>query len=284
MSSGLAGTAVRRSALSPVVGSLQVLTGTGADPVEDVGTGPALLQDAVLRGSGGWLRVYRPAPAVAFSRRDAVHPGFERAVRAADEHGFTPVLRAPGGRAAAYHQGALCLELVVADPDARSGTTERFVELADVLVEALTSLGVDARVGAVPGEYCPGQFSVNGAGRTKLAGTAQRVVRGGWFLGAVLLVDDVAPVRRVIWSVYRELDLACDVATVGSVSQLQGGITVDDVSVALFACLARRLPLVAASPPADLPVRARRAALGHPALVRPDSRVTSGPLPARGDA
>ena len=265
----VAAAATRASTLAPARGTVRVLTGSPLDPTDDVGAGPALLRDAVARGHGGWLRVYRPAPTVAFSRRDALHAGFARAVRASTEHGFTPVLRAPGGRAAAYHQGALCIELVVADADASTGSTRRFEELADVLLEVLRSFGVDAQVGAVPDEYCPGRHSVNGAGRVKLAGTAQRVVRGGWFLGGVLLVDGAGPVRDVIAPVYDALGLRCDVATIGSVSELCSGVEIDDVTSVLLAALARRLPLEAAHHPFDLLGRARAAALEHPALERP---------------
>ena len=42
----------------------------------------------------------------------------------------------------------------------------------------LGRLGVDARVGEVPGEYCPGAFSVNARGRIKLAGVGQRLISG----------------------------------------------------------------------------------------------------------
>ena len=231
------------SALAPAEGPLEVLDGRGRDPADEVATGPALLRRVSARGSGGWLRVYRPAPAVAFSRRDGLHAGYDRAVQAAAAHGFAPVVRAPGGRAVAYHEGALCLELLGSDPDVHRGTTGRYVELAAVLVEALTSVGVDARAGAVPDEYCPGRYSVNGAGRVKLAGTAQRVVRGGWFLGAVLLVDGAGPVRDVIDPVYRALELRCDVATIGSASELCPGLDIEDVAAAVRTALSRRVRL-----------------------------------------
>lgn len=275
------------SALAPSSGAVGVLTGAAADPADEVGTGPALLRSVAADGSGGWLRVYRPAPAVAFSRRDGLHPGFGQAVRVSEAHGFAPVLRAPGGRAVAYHEGALCLELVVADRDAHSGATQRFVELADVLVEALTSLGVDARVGAVPDEYCPGRYSVNGAGRVKLAGTAQRVVRGGWFLGAVLLVDGAGPVREVIDPVYRALGLPCDLATIGAASDLCAGIDVEDMEDAVVDALSRRLRLETPPRPDDLLSRSRRAALDHqhPDLpARAASRQAPHPTSAGGPA
>ena len=36
--------------------------------------------------------------------------------------------------------------------------------MADGIASALRGLGVDAHVGAVPGEYCPGDHSVNARG------------------------------------------------------------------------------------------------------------------------
>lgn len=258
------------TALAPVAGQLQVITGLDAAPAQDVGIGPALLRQVVSRGQGGWLRVYRPAPTVAFSRRDTLSPGFSRAVQLSLEHAFTPVLRAPGGRAAGYHEQALCLDLVVADDDPRAATTGRFLDLADLLVEALTSLGVDARVGPVPHEYCPGRYSVNGEGRIKLAGTAQRVVRGGWYLGAVLLVDGADPVREVIAAVYAALGMHCDITSVGAVSDVAGGIDVADVQTAVLAAFAHRVDMHTVDHPgglpADLMAHARRAALEHPDL------------------
>ena len=40
---------------------------------------------------------------------------------------------------------------------------------------ALQRLGLDARLGELAGEYCPGEFSVNLAGRSKVMGVGQRV-------------------------------------------------------------------------------------------------------------
>jgi len=37
----------------------------------------------------------------------------------------------------------------------------------------------------VPGEYCPGEFSINDGHGHKLIGTAQRLVRGAWLFGTV---------------------------------------------------------------------------------------------------
>ena len=106
----------------------------------------------------------------------------------------------------------------MADADAITGVQTRFAELAELLAGALRSLGVDARVGAVPGEYCPGAHSVNAGGRTKLIGTAQRIVKGGWLFAASVIVRDPEPVRAVLEAVYERLGVAWDPATVGAVA------------------------------------------------------------------
>src|SRR4029077_18956367 len=90
----------------------------------------------------------------------------------------------------------------------------------------------DAQVGPVPGEYCPGEFSINDGRGHKLVGTAQRLVRGGWLFGTVILVTDPEPVRDVLTSVYGALDLDWDPATVGAVDSSAAGVTVADVLVA----------------------------------------------------
>ena len=50
-------------------------------------------------------------------------------------------------------------------------------------------------MGEVPGEYCPGRWSVNAGGARKLAGIGQRVISGGAHVGTVIVVDDAAAVR-----------------------------------------------------------------------------------------
>ena len=64
----------------------------------------------------------------------------------------------------------------------------------------------------IPGEYCPGEYSVHaqlpasaGGGRIKLVGTAQRVVTGGWWFSTGIVVSDSAPLRAVTADVYRAL-------------------------------------------------------------------------------
>ncbi len=156
------------------------------------------------------LRVYRPAPAVAFGKLDALRPGYGAAVEAARAHGYEPVLRLPGGHAAAYHSASLAIDVVWALEDPVVGTHDRFAEEGERLAGALRTLGVDARVGEVPGEYCPGAYSVNARGRVKLIGTAQRLVRGAALLGASIVVGDGPGIRAVLDDVYAALELPWD--------------------------------------------------------------------------
>ncbi len=123
-------------------------------------------------------------------------------------------------------------------PDPASYLHQRFRVLSESLSEAMQLLGVtDARIGAVPGEYCDGEWSINAAGRAKLAGTGQRMSRHGWMWSAVLTVTRPDAVRRVLTSTYRELKLNLDPMTVGAVSDYVNGATMDEVIETVTACI-----------------------------------------------
>jgi lipoate-protein ligase A len=204
------------------------------DPALELALAPALLERVASGERGPLLRVYRPLPTVAFGRRDSFLPDFRRAAAAARQRGFTPVIRSAGGRAAAYHEGCLVLDEIVPESDAMSAIRERFAAGADRQARALRGLGVDARVGEVPGEYCPGEFSVNARGRTKLVGAAQRIIRGGWLFSAVVVVTGSETLRVVLEDVYGELGLEWDAATTGSVADEVAAVTIDEVRHALI--------------------------------------------------
>jgi octanoyl-[GcvH]:protein N-octanoyltransferase len=164
------------------------------------------------------LRVYRPGPMVAFGPRDRVAPGFADAVAAARGQGFGAVERLAGGRAAVFHEETVAFSWAIPDPRAREGIRRRFQAVAEILVEAIRPLGVDARIGEVPGEYCPGEHSINARGRTKLMGVGQRIIDGAAHVGGVIVVTGADRVREVLIPVYRALGLDWDPATVGSVA------------------------------------------------------------------
>ena len=217
----------------------------GRDPLLDTALGPALLQAVAGAGGPETLRIYRPRPTLAFSGRDCAAPGIGAAADAAEAANFAPVRRGPGGRAAAYHTGALCLDHVGVEVSGAPGAFSpqqirpRFIEFGEVLTGALRAVGVDARQGPVPGEYCPGEFSINDGRGHKLVGTAQRLVRGGWLFGTVILVTDPEPVRNVLVPVYEALELPWDPETVGAVQGSAPGVTVEDVRAAVLDALGR---------------------------------------------
>jgi octanoyl-[GcvH]:protein N-octanoyltransferase len=180
------------------------------------------------------VRVYRPAPTVAFGRLDRLRPGFADAVAAARAHGFEPVLRAPGGHAVAYDEGCLGIDELLGEPDPIAGMEGRFAASGERLAAALRSLGVDARVGPVPREFCPGEFTVNARGAVKLVGTAQRVLRHASLLAASVAVSGADRLRAVLVDVYAALELDWDPATVGAVGD-EARASLDDVERAVLA-------------------------------------------------
>jgi octanoyl-[GcvH]:protein N-octanoyltransferase len=190
------------------------------------------------------LRIARPGTTVAFAKRDAVAPGYEAAVQAAREHGFEATLRLAGGRAAVFHDGTMEIGHAVPDDEPRAGIHERFERTAGRLARALARVGVDARVGEVRGEYCPGRYSVSARGAAKLAGIGQRVVGGGSHTGVVLVVEGEDRINEVLGPVYAELGLDWDPAATGSVRAEVPGLGWDAVGDAIVAEYAQEYDLV----------------------------------------
>jgi octanoyl-[GcvH]:protein N-octanoyltransferase len=191
------------------------------------------------------IRIHRPGKEVAFGRQDIASPGYEGAAEAARAAGFAAVERLAGGRAAVFHRGTIAIARAYADPQPPKRTYARFEEMADLIADTLRGLGVDARVGEVPGEYCPGAYSVNARGATKLAGIGQRMIRGGAHMGGVVVASDGREVVRVLEPVYRALELDWDPARSGSVAEELGrDVDVGELEEALIAELAKRYELV----------------------------------------
>jgi len=205
--------------------------------------GPALsrvLMDQVATGQRGpTVRLSRPGRAVAFGRRDTTSTGYGAAAAAARSRGFAAMERIAGGRAAAYTEGTLSLTITVPDDTPARRTSARFEFAAGLARDALLDLGVDARVGEVEGEYCPGAFSVNAGGRRKLVGIGQRMIRGAAHIGFVIAVRDAEAVRAVLEPVYAALDLEWNPETVGAVDQDLPSVEIEQVEHALLDRLGR---------------------------------------------
>jgi lipoate-protein ligase A len=169
-------------------------------------------------GGNGFLRIYRPKPTAAFSPRDTTLPSYAEAAAAMQTMGFEPVERRAGGLLAVYDESALIVDLVAPHPDPREHVLERFRQLSSAIAAVLIEQGISASVGAIDGEYCPGDYSVNGGGRIKLAGLAQRIGRCGYHLGVVLSVTQSQRARVAVTEAYRILGLQFDPATFGAMS------------------------------------------------------------------
>lgn len=197
------------------------------------------LAHALLRRAGDGeldeaLRVYVPArPAVVFGRRDTRLPGYAAAVEAARAAGFDTAVRAVGGRAVAYTDHAVVVDHVRPEPQSAEGMDRRFEDFGRRFVDVFAGLGIDARVGPVPGEYCPGAHSVNARDEVKLVGTAQRVLPRAWLFSSLVNVGDRERVSDVLARVYGHLDLPFDPRSVGTLATEAPGVTTADVVAAV---------------------------------------------------
>jgi octanoyl-[GcvH]:protein N-octanoyltransferase len=179
------------------------------------------------------LRIYRPQPTVAFSRRESLMVGFTDAVEHAQSHGFSPIIRPTGGRAVAYDPGSLIVDLVTHDGPARKDNGHHFRGVGELFVGTLSELGLDARLGPVDGEYCPGQYSINARGRVKIVGTSQRVSRRARLLSASIPVDDVVAAKNALIACNQALGFDWNPDTFVSLSDEVPGLRLDDVHAAL---------------------------------------------------
>ncbi|MGJ9371727.1 lipoate--protein ligase family protein [Nesterenkonia sp. CF4.4] len=219
-------------------------------------------RDAGRPGEAGiapLLRLYRPEPTVAFGQRDERLPGFAAAAQVCQEEGFTPLVRRAGGRAAAYHQGSLVIDHIEPDPDPIRHSQARFTEFGELLREALQIAGVSARLGPIPGEYCPGDHSIHGVSRVhpdvriKLIGTAQRVISSGWLFSSSIIVEDGAPIRRVLSRTYAALGIPWDPLTAGAITDLGADATVETIEAAVLQVYRRHWTLEGIDEPSPIP-------------------------------
>jgi lipoate-protein ligase A len=117
---------------------------------------------------------------------------------------------------------------------------ERYDEGAALIVDAMSRVGVEAEPGEVEGEFCPGAYSVRtgGPSGTKVAGLAQRVIRGAARMEALILVSHTAELRRVLEGFYGALGLTFRPDSLGDLP----GTDVDGVVRTLSETVQRRYP------------------------------------------
>lgn len=226
-------------------------------PWLDTAVSRVLLEAAAVEQQCDSLRLFRPAAVVAFGPADRTRPGYRRAWRAAVEAGFTPIERTVGGHAAVYHADTIALCWTVRDVDARSRIRERYEVLSTLVADALRRLGLDARIGEVGGEYCPGAYSINAGGRTKVAGFGQRVTSGAAHVAGVIVADGADRVRSALGPVYEALELHWDPATASSLRAEGVDADWEEVAATVIEEFAARFNLVPGSVPPTLLERAR---------------------------
>jgi len=216
-------------------------------PTRDTAVSHAVLRRVSEGLEPETLRLHRPGDIVAFGPKDRLATGFGPAVEAARAAGFGSVQRLAGGRAAVFTTESIAFSWAIPDPVPRRGIRARFEELAAIMAGAFQDLGVDALVGEVPGEYCPGEHSVNARARTKLMGVGQRVVQRAAHVGGVVIVDHASRVRDALIPVYRALELDWDPETAGSLAAEVSGVTWDGAVEAILARFGTSFELEAGS-------------------------------------
>ncbi len=194
----------------------------------DTAVSHSLLRKVAEDGHDASLRLYRPRDMVAFGKRDAVTAGFDAAVAAAGRHGFASVIRLAGGRAAVFHEDTIAFALTIPTRTPREDVNERFRWSSELIAGALRQLGVPARIGEIPGEYCPGEYSINAVGK-KVVGIGQRLINGAAHVGGVIVVDDGQRIAEVLDPVYRALGLSWDPKTAGDLVSAVPGLEWDEV-------------------------------------------------------
>jgi octanoyl-[GcvH]:protein N-octanoyltransferase len=251
-----------------------VSTETNARLLVTGSTGPAITDLVVpallLRTPGAeWhqlVHIYVPAgPTVAFSGRDLRSPGIAEATALAREAGFEPVVRSPGGRMVAYDGGAVVIDHLDSTTDIRHAGSATFAANAESHVRVLRGLGdVDARIGEVQGEYCPGEYSINVGGVTKVVGSAQRVTATGSLFSTVVQVAVSDRVRAVITDVSRALGYELRQSSIAGLADYAPALTSAEVAAAFASDYRDRLGLTDGRLPPAVVAHASRASGGSP--------------------
>jgi lipoate-protein ligase A len=188
--------------------------------VDDVAVSQELLRSVANGESDGAIRIWKPVPALALSRLDELRPGADAARAAAERAGVETIRRVSGGHAVVLGPGSFCVGF--AEPAATfEGTQARYERLSSALIRAFAAVGAEAESGELDGEWCPGSWSIH-AGEVKLAGLAQRAIKGAAWTDAVVdLAPDPAS-RMLLTDVYAALGLDLDPRRVASVTEVVG--------------------------------------------------------------
>jgi lipoate-protein ligase A len=227
---------------------------------------PALLLRAPTATWSELVHVYVPhGPTVAFSGRDLRSPGIAAATEVARAAGFETVVRSPGGRMVAYDSGAVVIDHLDRTTGIRHAGSATFADNAENHARVLRGLGdVDARVGEVDGEYCPGEYSINVGGTAKIVGSAQRVTATGSLFSTVVQVVVSDRVRAVIADVSDALGYDLRRSSIAGLADYAPALTADAVATAFAADYRTRLGLTDGQLPAGVVMHASAVTGGSP--------------------
>jgi octanoyl-[GcvH]:protein N-octanoyltransferase len=215
-----------------MTGTQLIPEATPERPVLDMALSHALLLRVAEGARPGAVRLYEPGSTVAFSKLDSHAPGFAAACAAAREHGYEPVIRLGGGHAAAYGPGCLIHEEIVPHHSTLEGLSERYRQETTLVQSALLGLGVAVVAGQLEGEYCAGAHSLH-TGGVKVAGIAQRVIKGAALVSTVVLLDAGPSLRAVLVDVYRALGIDWRPRTAGSLADVAPAPSLRELAAAL---------------------------------------------------
>jgi len=204
---------------------------------------------------------------LAFGKHDTTADRFDDAVAVAVDHGFQPTVRIAGGRAAVFHEGTLRFGWTRPVPDAASSMYEGFEAMSKMVTQTLGSFGIHSQVGEIPGEYCPGSYSVHIAYR-KVMGVGQRLMRNAAHVGGVLVLSNSQIINDVLVPIYDLLDLSFDPETTGAVSDAID-LDAEAVSQAFTKAVAVGRPMRHDELPAVVKEEAEAFRNDHDPLVRP---------------
>ncbi len=262
---------VPHATLPSVLTPLQLLGGSWPDePGLDTALSKIILDQVSSGSRPATIRLYVPGREIAFGKRDTVTPQYPAAVIAARAAGFAAVERLAGGRAAVFTEHTIAFSLALPADDPRLTIHGRFQHISELVVDALGRLGLMSAIGEVPGEYCPGEFSVHHEGRIKLMGVGQRLSKHAAHIGGVINVNRTDLLLRALIPVYRALELEWRPSTVGTVGDVLRGISNDDVLAALKIELAKHYDLTRDRVDQDL-VTAARSIVGSYLPTLPNS-------------
>jgi octanoyl-[GcvH]:protein N-octanoyltransferase len=188
-------------------------------------------------GDEAIIRFRRPRPTAAFSPQDTAHVNYARVKELARDHGFQPIERGTGGRLTMFDEHALAITIIWPHADPHQHMMRRYEIFAGAIAGALAKLGIDAQIGELSNEYCPGKFSINAGGHVKLVGIAQRMNRRCFQMGAIIAVDRSDKACSAIAEAYRAMALPFDAKTYGAIGELVPQVTYDQVKSNMIAAV-----------------------------------------------